>query len=341
MQTPIFKQELSAFLGRRIAEMPSTLVMRDILKVTVFLTDNAPTHDVLEDAVLVPKEDLPPNMPAGMRVYKVERGSLILYIVFFPPNVTSRCQPLDQGIIHSVKAAYRRYFMQWLLSEYDIAADDVDLGKIKPNLKDAIRWLKLAWRDVHPEVVRNCARASGILPKVVEAEFKNMSEKNTGIKLPSQEIEELTELLHKWSYKIAGPAGDPVDVLTAKEFVCDLEGEDGCTDQPSTVEGIVDFIQSQEYGEVEDATAGHAEQGDVVDVDDVPPVVPSLPVTRALAKQMLAFLSENPTLGGALHRLEGTPEECMSRLSAALDRQVVTAAHKQTTLLEFYDVAGP
>jgi hypothetical protein len=107
------------------------------------------------------------------------------------------------------------------------------------------------------------------------------------------------------------------------------------------VEGIVDFIQSQEYGEVEDATAGHAEQGDVVDVDDVPPVVPSLPVTRALAKQMLAFLSENPTLGGALHRLEGTPEECMSRLSAALDRQVVTAAHKQTTLLEFYDVAGP
>jgi hypothetical protein len=49
-------------------------------------------------------------------------------LAFLPPNSTSRLQPLDAGIIHAVKVAYRRNFLQHisnLISDVTVISDVV------------------------------------------------------------------------------------------------------------------------------------------------------------------------------------------------------------------------
>jgi DDE superfamily endonuclease len=39
---------------------------------------------------------------------------------FLPPNCTSELQPLDAGIIHAAKAAYRRFFLEQVICAMDL-----------------------------------------------------------------------------------------------------------------------------------------------------------------------------------------------------------------------------
>ena len=49
----------------------------------LFIVDNCPAHPVVDNL-------------SNMKV------------VFLPPNATSRLQPMDQGVIHALKAGYRK-----------------------------------------------------------------------------------------------------------------------------------------------------------------------------------------------------------------------------------------
>ena len=102
--------EARASYGRCLAsEEFHTIAENDTLdprvskkSVYVLLTNNAPTHRLPPEATLVEPKDLPEGMPSETRVYEYQIGNgPILYIVFFPPNVTAHVQPMDQGTIHS------------------------------------------------------------------------------------------------------------------------------------------------------------------------------------------------------------------------------------------------
>lgn len=43
------------------------------------------------------------NCAAHPKVYNLSN----IKVIFFPPNVTSKCQPCDMGIIHSLKSHYK------------------------------------------------------------------------------------------------------------------------------------------------------------------------------------------------------------------------------------------
>lgn len=91
----------------------------------VLLLDNAPTH--------------PGNLTCETDDIK---------IIFLPPNVTSLVQPMDQGVIESLKRRYRRK----LLSEILQCAESEDLNLIdiikKINLKDVIYMLASAFQEI-------------------------------------------------------------------------------------------------------------------------------------------------------------------------------------------------
>ena len=80
-------------------------------------------------------------------------------VIFLPVKPTSFCQPLEQGIIRSWKAHYRKRWLTYMCDEYDRSRDPIK----STNVLQAIRWAIAAWDDVTPTTIRNCWIKSGVL----------------------------------------------------------------------------------------------------------------------------------------------------------------------------------
>jgi hypothetical protein len=86
-----------------------------------------------------------------------------LVIKILPPNTTSHIQPLDAGIIHSVKAHYKKNLVLRTLQQYD---KDLPIQLI--DIKQALDYFSAAWKNVTPETIKNCWRKTEILPLDVQ-----------------------------------------------------------------------------------------------------------------------------------------------------------------------------
>lgn len=81
-------------------------------------------------------------------------------LVFLPPNTTSHCQPLDQGIIQNFKVIYRSFLIKRLLTFIDSECDFENSEK-NINLANALIWITVAWKKVSPATIKNCFSKSG------------------------------------------------------------------------------------------------------------------------------------------------------------------------------------
>lgn len=75
---------------------------------------------------------------------------------FFPPNCTSVIQPLDQGIINSVKCAYRKRVIERILLNIQLKRET------KIDVFMAVEMLSMSWQVTNKEVIANCFRKAGI-----------------------------------------------------------------------------------------------------------------------------------------------------------------------------------
>jgi len=71
-------------------------------------------------------------------------------LFYFPPNTTSKTQPLVAGIINSMKCNYKKRLINKLLLSYETKIE------FKLTLFDALNGIKLAWDDVGYETLSNC-----------------------------------------------------------------------------------------------------------------------------------------------------------------------------------------
>lgn len=76
-------------------------------------------------------------------------------VAYFPPNTTSKAQPIDQGIVHSVKSRYRSRLAERLLFDMQQKRDSVI------DLKFAVQVLSTVWAQIQPGIVKNCFRKAG------------------------------------------------------------------------------------------------------------------------------------------------------------------------------------
>jgi hypothetical protein len=93
-----------------------------------------------------------------------EKTTKNIQIEFFTANLTPFVQPMDAGIIRTLKAVYQRLKLERSLDrERDGEADIFKIDQL-----EAMRLMERAWEEVSTETVANCWRHTGILPKSPE-----------------------------------------------------------------------------------------------------------------------------------------------------------------------------
>ena len=71
-------------------------------------------------------------------------------------NSSSVTQPIDQGVIRSLKSRYRRLLMQRVMTLVDSGC-----GMLKVTIKDAIMMLHTSWQELPATLIQNCFRCAG------------------------------------------------------------------------------------------------------------------------------------------------------------------------------------
>ncbi|CAF4412570.1 unnamed protein product, partial [Rotaria magnacalcarata] len=79
---------------------------------------------------------------------------------FFPPNTTSKLQPLDQGVIKSFKCYYRQQLVKHVISRCTVATST---DEIFITVMDAVYWINDAWKSVTQSTINNAFKVAGFI----------------------------------------------------------------------------------------------------------------------------------------------------------------------------------
>lgn len=81
-------------------------------------------------------------------------------LAYFPPNVASKLQPMDQGIINNLKVYYRKHIL------------NIE-NKTTITLRDCISEVSKAWsNDVTSETIEKCFSKSGFKKKFIKTDIE-------------------------------------------------------------------------------------------------------------------------------------------------------------------------
>jgi len=139
MDSESFKVWFKSEFVPRVAKFLKSL---NLPRKAILLLDNAPSHP---DAATLRDGDIT--------------------VLFLPPNVTSLCQPMDQGVLEATKKRYRYKLLESILLD-----DDVDVvQKLKKiDMRDVVHGIHEAWNEVKPAATlsrdRVVIRASNLFP---------------------------------------------------------------------------------------------------------------------------------------------------------------------------------
>ena len=109
-------------------------------KITMFVIDNCPAHPHIENL-----------------------QSTTIY--FLPPNTTSSLQPMDQGVIRSLKCKYRTHIIQKYITA-------IDNEKQIPNISmlEAMKMLVHSWSEMSETTIVNCFAKAGFKEGMADEE---------------------------------------------------------------------------------------------------------------------------------------------------------------------------
>jgi len=86
-------------------------------------------------------------------------------LAFFPPNTTSKLQPMDAGIIQNFKLIYRKKLLRHVLFLMDDVSTATEVSKCV-TLLDAIQWLTSAWDKISEETIEKCFKKCGFFSEI-------------------------------------------------------------------------------------------------------------------------------------------------------------------------------
>jgi hypothetical protein len=151
------------------------------------------------------------NCPAHTAAGTLEFGNI--EVKFLPPNTTSKLQPLDGGIIRTLKAHYRRRQALRTLQLFNTTLQP-EQGKL--DVLNAINILVPAWEvDVTASTIANCWKHCGLVGSPAEQPPRGMDEA----------MFELQTVLRRVGYADAIPAQELVD-YNGEQEICEIQTEE-------------------------------------------------------------------------------------------------------------------
>ena len=118
-------------------------------------------------------------------------------IIFLPPNITSKLQPLDLGIIQNFKVHYRKLFLRFVISKIDECDTASEVIK-SVSILQAVRWVAQAREAVKKETISKCFRKTGILDENFALVSREYEDQDPFGELDSQPTsDELEDLIHQ------------------------------------------------------------------------------------------------------------------------------------------------
>lgn len=198
------------------------------------------------------------NCPAHPKV--VQRELKAIKVVFFPPNVTSKLQPMDQGIIWNLKQKYRKRILLRVLRSFE---NDGDTPKV--TLLNCLHDIKNAWDEVTTTTLVNCFRKAGFI-----SEFET-----------SESLPENTE--EQWDTEDDLPVSAWVMLQKRLNFSEDLTLDDyinidkdvQCTEVPTEDEILNSILQESEANTSESDNDGS-------DIEEIPEIPATSKVLKAI-----------------------------------------------------------
>ena len=109
-------------------------------------------------------------------------------IIFYPPNTTSRLQPLDQGVIQNFKSHCRTKMLSALVARMETSDSKADLAKAI-NVHDACMWTSYATNKITPATIQNCFHLAGYPTECTPTDDTNQDRLNQLIQQTSQALD--------------------------------------------------------------------------------------------------------------------------------------------------------
>lgn len=228
-------------------------------------------------------------------------------VKFFPANCTSELQPMDQGIIQSMKIGYRKRLLKKVLSQVDTCSSGDEVVK-SINVQDAIDWISQAWAEVRPDTIRKCYAKAGF----VSFDGFEPDSEQAEINSESSELEQLIS-------DVSEPLG--LERTSVDAFInCDKDdpGVHAC-DGENWESDILDSSVNQRDTEGEEDSASDS-------------TVPPMPTTQEVLKCLETLKAFTGSHAEAFHLVMKT--------EAAVQDIVIEKrnAQRQTNIMDFFTV---
>lgn len=238
-----------------------------------------------------------------------------LVLIFFPPNATSDCQPLDQGIIRSFKAAFRRCQLSHLLNEYEswCQSDPLPGAKFPINdhthMRNVLVWVRTAYDAIDSNLIRRCFVKANCLPAMSNVTLNQDIDRRTVASCESDDaVNQLVSIISD---------------LQMENDLCVSLGVDG--DNPLAI--VNEILQLDEHDPTGDdnvddddivrdiLVANNIVQDDEKDGDDEYPLEFQVSDANSAIKTLLNFLPSDSTLPSELRY---QTIACLSRIRRPL-----------------------
>jgi len=172
------------------------------------------------------------NCPAHPEINNLTNINL----VFLPPNTTSVLQPMDQGVIRSLKAHYRKMVVRLCIKALEGAKS---LPKI--SILQAMKHLVSSWNAVSKETIVNCFKKSNISISNQQAAVNDYDDP---FKSLQEDIDRLNELDNEVNLSAEAFSNVDSDVVTSATIESDediiaqlIEVDEGCESEEDDQDG--------------------------------------------------------------------------------------------------------